>query len=78
MEESALPRQFEPDDEEEEHDAEFGDVACSRDVGDEAHAVRADGGACRQIAEDGTDPQKAEGCDDDDGGGKKNENNGQV
>ena len=62
---------FEADDEQEHHDAEFGDVKDGLGLGEDAQAERADDQAGGEIAEDGAEPHAPEDRHGDDAGGQQ-------
>ena len=52
--------QFQPDDEQQQHHAELGNVHDALGVLDDAQAPGSDGDACREVAEDGAETQSPE------------------
>ena len=59
---------LETDDEQQQHDAEFGEMGDGLDIADQPECVRTDQDACGEIGEYGTQPQQPEQRHRDDGG----------
>ncbi len=60
--------QFKADDEQQQHDAELGDVHDLADIAEQAQSPRADDETRRHVAEDRAEFEQPEQCDGDDGG----------